>query len=348
MKITRFIAILLIVIPLILSACSTTSSTPENQTSNQQEQESGTPQEANLPYSWTDNGIRITINGIFKADRNTEEGFIGDNEEQYKVLISYENTSQQMHRVDATVGHLKLMTSDGNLYDPEYIGGESCYFLLSPQGSYQTHNYAFNIQETEEPLELWKYESEDKENPSIIFDISALITPPTMRILELGQALQIDEFEFLPLSAGSTELIITGAYAGGVYYLAEAKTGYRFVYLEIEVINNDNERKQPPISGRDGEFTVQTDKGNIYQDIYSIASLGFGSERWAGEASAEDMKKYPILVSYAFELQPSERVKLVKAFEIPEDSYPVCFTFQLLDDIRTVQINIITAPVNLE
>jgi len=226
------------------------------------------------------------------------------------------------------------------LYDPKYIGGESCYFRFDPQEVHQTHNYAFNIREDEKPLELWKYESESDDQPIVVFELKELILPPTMVLIDLGQSLKVDQFEFRPLSMGASELIVTGAYAGGVYYLSEPKAGYKFAYLEVDVTNRGTERKQPPIYGGDGEFRVETDKGNTYQDIASIASLGFGSERWAGEASEEDKEKYPILVNYAFELQPGEQTKLVKAFEIPEDSEPKCFTFRLVGDIRTVQISL--------
>jgi uncharacterized protein YpmB len=346
MKIKHILAILLIVISIIFTACSsttsqTTSPLKEQPTEPQQvTTESPEPQEATLPYSWTDNDIKITIHGIFKADQDTKEGWIGEDKEQYKVLISYENLSKQTIKEDATVGRLKLMTSNGNLYDPKYIGGESCNFQLDPQEGYQTHNYAFNINESEKPVELWKYESPDEKQPNVVFSVNDLILPPTMKMLELGQSLSIDEFEFRPLSVSDAKLIITGQYAGGVYYVSEPKTGYRFVYLEVEVVNKGKERKQPPLLGGDGEFKLVTQTGNTYQDIASIASLGFGSERWVGEASKEDKEKYPILVNYTFELQPNEQAELVKAFEIPEDSKPAYLTFRLLGDIKTVQINL--------
>lgn len=337
----------LVILALALSGCTPsaiddTEITPESPSQETQEPESKTtlPQQDSLPYSWIDKDIEITIHGVFKADRDTEEGLIGEGKEQYKVLISYENISKQTVKADATVGRLKLKTSSENLYDPKYAGGESCYFRFDPQEGYQTHNYAFNIHQDEKPIELWKYDNEDDDQPRIIFELEELILPPTMVSINLGDSLEIGEFEFRPLSIGISELIITGAYAGGVYYLSEAKTGYKFVYLEVEVANRGKERKQPPIYGGDGEFKVETDTGNIYQDIASIASLGFGSERWAGEASEGDKEKYPILANYAFELQPSEQTKLVKAFEIPEDSKPAYCTFRLLGNIRTVQINL--------
>ena len=341
----KIFAFVLLVLTLAFSGCAPsaiddTEALPTTEQTQEPESKTTLPQQYSLPYSWIDKDIEITIHGVFKADRDTEEGLIGEGKEQYKVLISYENISKQTVKADATVGRLKLKTSSENLYDPKYVGGESCYFRFDPQEGYQTHNYAFNIHQDEKPVELWKYDNEDNDQPRIIFELDELILPPTMVSINLGDSLEIGEFELRPLSIGISELIITGAYAGGVYYLSEAKMGYKFVYLEVDVANKGKERKQPPIYGRDGEFKVETDTGNIYQDIASIASLGFGSERWAGEASEGDKEKYPILANYAFELQPSEQTKLVKAFEIPEDTEPIEFTFRLLGRIKTVKITL--------
>ena len=46
-----------------------------------------------LPVTWMDDSIKITIHGLFRVDEKTKEGWIGDDEEQYKLLITYTNTS---------------------------------------------------------------------------------------------------------------------------------------------------------------------------------------------------------------------------------------------------------------
>jgi len=158
--------------------------------------------------------------------------------------------------------------------------------------------------------------------------------------VEIGQSFEVDSFRFEPISMGIAERIITGPYSGGVYFLSEPKTGYKFVYLKVKVCNDGMERKEPPLYGRDGEFKVQVDRGYIYQDIASIASLGFGSERWAGEATEEDKSQYPILNSSAFDLNPEEEDELVKAFEILEDTEPIEFTFRLLGRVEMVIIKL--------
>jgi len=186
MKMARILAILLLAISLVFTACSPTTTPPTTPSPTVQpddteptEVQTQAPKEEALPFSWTDGDIKITIHGVFKADHTTREGWIGEDEEQYKVLITYENISNQTVKADATVGRLKIKTSSGNLYDPKYAGGESCCFRLDPQDDYQTHNYAFNIHKNEQPLELWKYDSEDDEQPKIIFSLKELISSPT-------------------------------------------------------------------------------------------------------------------------------------------------------------------------
>jgi hypothetical protein len=122
-----------------------------------------------LPYSWTEGDIMITIHEVFPADSKTEEGWVAEERQQYKVLISYENLAHRTSESRASVGYLRLMTDRGNLYEPRYSGGESSFGRLDPEYRYETHNYAFNIRKDEKPIELWKYEDSRDEQPSIIF-----------------------------------------------------------------------------------------------------------------------------------------------------------------------------------
>lgn len=122
-----------------------------------------------LPYSWSEGDIMITIHEVFLADSDTKEGWVGEGYQQYKVRISYKNFAHRVTECKASVGYLRLMTDRGNLYDPKYVGGGGCYSTLDPEYSYDTHNYAFNIQNDERPTELWKYEDRSAEQPSIIF-----------------------------------------------------------------------------------------------------------------------------------------------------------------------------------
>ncbi len=132
--------------------------------------EEKTPTIANLPYSWTEGDIMITIHEVFLANSNTREGWIAEGYKQYKVRISYRNLAHRTLDAKASVGDLRLMTNRGNLYDPRYVGGSSCYGRLDPEYSYNTHNYAFNIRREEEPTELWKYKDKRKDKqPIMIF-----------------------------------------------------------------------------------------------------------------------------------------------------------------------------------
>lgn len=163
---------------------------------------------------------------------------------------------------------------------------------------------------------------------------------PSVIEIEMGQSFKVDSFRFEPISVGVAERIITGPYRGGVYFLSEPKIGYKFVYLKVKVCNEGVERKEPPLYGRDGEFKVKVDRGYTYQDIDSIASLGFGSERYIGEATEKDREQYPTLISYIFELNPEEEGELVKAFEILKDTEPIEFTFRLLGHVEKVIVRL--------
>lgn len=163
---------------------------------------------------------------------------------------------------------------------------------------------------------------------------------PSVIEVEIGQSFEVDSFRFEPISIGVAERIITGPYKGGVYFLSEPKAAYKFICLRVKVRNEGMERKAPPLYGRDGEFKAKVDRGYIYQDIASIASLGFGSERYVGEATEKDREQYPTLASYVFELNPEEEAELVKAFEILRDTEPLEFTFRLLGRIKTVKITL--------
>lgn len=124
-----------------------------------------------LPYSWTQGDIMITILEVFLADSDTREGYVGEGYQQYKVRISYKNTSHRTVHGSVSVGNLKLKTSKGNLYDPKYVGGEISYSKFDPEWGYETNNYAFNIRKGEKPVELWKYEARHAEQPSIMFKL---------------------------------------------------------------------------------------------------------------------------------------------------------------------------------
>ncbi len=163
---------------------------------------------------------------------------------------------------------------------------------------------------------------------------------PSIIEVEIGQSFEVDSFRLEPISMGTAERIITGPYKGEVYFLSEPKAGYKFVYLRVKVRNEGMERKRPSLYGGDGEFKVKVDRGYTYQDIDSIASLGFGSERYVGEATEKDREQHPTLASYVFELNPEEEAELVKAFEILQDTEPLEFTFRLLGRIKTVKITL--------
>lgn len=154
---------LLILVIVIMSGCI------EEETTSEIPKETLQPLTiTSLPYSWTEGDIMITIHEVFSADSKTEEGWVAEEHQQYKVLISYENLAHRTSESRVSVGDLRLMTDRGNLYDPRYAGGSSCG-RLDPEYRYETHNYAFNIRKDEKPTELWKYEDSRDEQPSIIF-----------------------------------------------------------------------------------------------------------------------------------------------------------------------------------
>ena len=305
---------------------------------------------ASLPYSWIEDPIMITIHGVFHTDSNTKEGWVSEKDEQYKVLISYKNTSAKPYQSKYSlfepspgVGYLRLKTDSGNLYGPKYGGGAIVITPLAPKDHYTTHNYAFNIHMGEKPIMLCKYKDRKAEQPIIIFNLATLIPPPipnTMRIIKMRELLKTADFAFQPISVNTTKYVITGPYKGRRYALHKPKTGYKFVYLKLRVTNVGMECKGAPLYTRDGEFKVKVDRGYIYKDFAPTAAFFPGSKNWAREATETDRSQYPTLVNYVYRLCPEEKIELVKAIEILKDTEPTEFTFRLLGQIDTVKIKL--------
>lgn len=308
------------------------------------------PEEVELPYSWIEDSIKITIHGVFFSDKQTKEGWVGEKEEQYKILIGYENTMTKRYQVETSlsrpipgVGYLRLETDKGNIYDPKYAGGSTVHTPLQPKYQYTTHNYAFNIHKGEKPIKLYKYKSRNAEQPIMIFNLTILISPPipeSTRIIRVGETLKTKDFLFQPLSLNNTKYVINGPYKGKYYAMLKPKNGYKFIILKLKITNIGIERTEVPLYLRDGEFKVKVDRGYIYEDISASLSYNPGGGRWVKSAEDYDRRKYPILVDYAFSLNPEESIELVKAFEILENTEPIEFQFRLLGNIEDVFIKI--------
>jgi len=158
--------------------------------------------------------------------------------------------------------------------------------------------------------------------------------------IELGQAFTAEGFEYTPVLMGMDKHVYTGPTAGAGFALFEANSGYKWVWLKTVVRNVGTEAKTPPFYKKDGGFKVKVDNGDIYEDIQQVESLGLANERYLGSATEEDQEKFVNLRSYVFKLEPGADGTMVKAFEVPEDTGPVEFSFQLDGEIEKVTIKL--------
>jgi hypothetical protein len=124
------------------------------------------PQQFNLPYSYEESGLRITILEVVPATQE-HGGFVPEGYRQWTVNFQYEN----LLNIDweppykENVGHcaglvsFKLKTDQGNIYKPRFVGGSPFCFSLRPRAaSTQTELHIFEIREDETPTELWGYD----------------------------------------------------------------------------------------------------------------------------------------------------------------------------------------------
>ena len=301
-----------------------------------------------LPVTWMDGSIRITIHGLFRVDEKTKEGWIGKNDEQYKLLITYENTSKERYEsstsifdLSAGVGYLRIETLSGAVYDPKYTGGSSVFSPLKPLYKYTTHNYAFNLQKGEIPAKLLRYHSRDRKTLTEVFIVKKLINPPvpeTTRQVTIGTKIVGHNFSYSMLKYGETEFVVKGPYRGDSYSVFKPKSGYKFVLIFIKIANIGNIVEDAPLYSGDGNFQVKTNNGSLYDDISPF--LTPKRNYWVRNTNKPSISGYPVLNDYAFRIYPGESETLLKAFEIPIWSSPTEFKFRLLGDIEEVIIRI--------
>lgn len=303
-----------------------------------------------LPYSWIEDTIKITIYGIFHSDDKTKEGSIGKQEEQYKVLIGYENTLSKTYNYQSSfsksipgVGFLRIETLSGNIYDPKYVGGSIVFSSLKPNYKYITHNYAFNVHKGELPIKLHKYDKKKSEQPFVVINLKSLISPPvpeSTRSIKIGDIIRTEYFTYQPLSYAEVKYLIKGPFQRTSYGMYEPKKGYKFVILKFEIVNVGTQRRDVRLYSGDGEFKVKVDKGYTYNVISPYLYYISRSERWFKPASISDRQKYPCVRDFAPSLNPEESITLVKAFEILSNTNPIEFSCRLLGDVEEVIINI--------
>ncbi len=113
-----------------------------------------------LPYSFEENGLKITIFEVVPATRVHSIGLEGYR--QWTVNFQYENllNTDWEHLQDcAGLDSFKLETDQGNIYKPRFVGGNTCCFDLKPKAVFvQNELYIFEIREYEIPIALWGYD----------------------------------------------------------------------------------------------------------------------------------------------------------------------------------------------
>jgi len=115
-----------------------------------------------LPYSFEENGLKITILEVVPATK--EHGIlVPEGYRQWTINFQYEN----LLNIDwehpqgdcAGLDSFRLETDQGNIYKPRFVGGSPFCFDLKPKAvSIQKELYIFEIREDETPIALWGYD----------------------------------------------------------------------------------------------------------------------------------------------------------------------------------------------
>ena len=301
-----------------------------------------------LPYSWIEEPIKIAIVGIFKSDEFTKEGYISENDDQFKLLITYENLKNENYQANSSlfqdspgVGNISILTDKNKIYKPKYTGG-SFPSSLRPLEKSTTYLYTFNIKKGEVPVQLLKYNKDYKE---LLFKIQVteIIPAPIpvyLKFIKLGTKLQIKSAMLIPKNIYISEFIVDGPFKGSTYGLYTPKYGYNFYVFELEIINTDKRAINSFFYAHDGEFELETEKGNIYKDISSAFTLLDTDIHLYKKVNKNEIKGYPILNSFVYELEPDDSIIVKVAFEIPIETKPKIVSFKLLDDIKIVKVEL--------
>lgn len=300
-----------------------------------------------LPISWLDGQIRVTIKGVFLSTEETREGSVGETEDQYKLLITYQNTGSTEYpstgdQRSVGVGVIKLITKTGAVYSPKYVGGGIANDM-KPKQSYSTYLYSYNIQKGEQPKELLFFSDYNDKTINRRASIPQLIQAPLpdyIRIIELGVETTNNGFVIRPTEVLSTAYVVKGPFAGKAYGLYKPTTGYRFIYVRIDFVNTSHKVADAPLYSRDGEFNLEDGKGNLFADVDHELTLTTLDERLVRVASEADQTQYPIICSFGLGIRPTESVTIVKAFELKLGEEPAGIRFKLLGDIRELRINL--------
>ena len=301
-----------------------------------------------LPATWMEDSIQITINGLFRVDEKTKEGWIGKDEEQYKLLITYANTSKKRYESSMSlfesspgVGDVRIETLSGAIYVPKYTGGAIVFSPLKPLYEYTTHHYAFNIKKGEIPAKLLRYHGRDRKQLAQVFIVRKLISPPipeTTRQGTIGSKIIGRLFSYSIIKHIEVDFVVEGPYKRDIFHIFKPKPGYKFVVIYVEITNIGNTVERAPLYAHDGEFNVLTNNGDSYDDISPF--LITTGDYWVQSTNDPSSLGYPVLNAYAFRVYPRESEVLVKAFEIPIWSSPSEFKFRLLGDIEEVIIRV--------
>ncbi|MBL8021652.1 MAG: hypothetical protein JNM27_18415 [Leptospirales bacterium] len=128
--------------------------------------------EADLPYTFSEGALRITIAGIVPMKKG--HGIIYDKAySQWSISFQYENTLPQdweapdkgwpMGRC-AGISSFKVVTDAGNTYKPRFVGGSPLCGSLKPQQKLNLEErYIFEIKKTEKPVEILAFDQNETE-----------------------------------------------------------------------------------------------------------------------------------------------------------------------------------------
>jgi hypothetical protein len=300
-----------------------------------------------LPITWVDGQISVTIEGVFLATPDTQEGIIAKDEVQYKLLIDYENTAKSEYSPSANghhagVGLVKLKTVADAIYSPKYVGGEFAHDL-KPLESYSTYLYSFNVSKEDRPVEVMIYGNLDKTSPILTASISRLIEAPIpdyIKLVRIGQGIETEGFLILPVEVSYPDFVIKGPFSGKRYGLYRPNAGQKFICIRVDLKNMNQRTANAPLYDSDGNAELEDIQHFFISPIGLDLTLTTMDERLVREASAADQKKYPLIDSLARGIKPGETSTIAIAFEFGKKDSPLQIRLKLIGIIREMRIHI--------
>jgi hypothetical protein len=304
---------------------------------NQAGDQTAEAQRVRLPYTFDDQGLRITVLEVVPTE-GTPGTLVKDGYSLWTVRFRYENPSNEDWDTGfgcAGLTTFKLKTSQGNLYQPRYLGGTVCGRMPPQYTLDEADHLIFEIRQDEVPIELWGYAGESLSDAQLVYIFDMPVGTPTPTAPAgylIGESATITpEYRDRPftltfLSWKESDIAVRGPYVTG-HYTFTAQPGMKFVIVAFKFRNDWKSPQYTPSL----EGTLVTDKGHEFP-VWDPPAGILSDECNPRQATEEERQTLPGDAAAYQELVPeaeSEAGALV--FEMPADEAPVSASLKYVD-----------------